>query len=356
MLENLKIENFRGFQSFELQQLGRINLLVGQNNSGKTSILEAIQLLCSKNNPRSFYYIMSNRGEYADSDESGIFSKPVDLRYLFPGYEIKPNHQFSISGKNGDILEKLVVSIEANQNNNSEKKISHKIYNNESNKEKDHEVPKFKFNWFNTTKPKDIENKKDVLEIKPTRTQFVTPLSLTASEMVSIFEKVVLTPEEKVIQEAVKIIEPSIERIAAVSSTIVGDKGGFFMLLSDNHKRVPIGSFGDGTWRILGLILATVNVKDGVLLVDEIDTGLHFTAMSKMWKIIWETAKRLNVQVFATTHNSDCWQSLASIACQENAHEEGGITIQRIEPDKNTAIAFNEKEIVIAAERDIEVR
>ena len=43
MLKSVKIENFRGFKSFELQQLGRINLLVGENNTGKTSILEAIQ-------------------------------------------------------------------------------------------------------------------------------------------------------------------------------------------------------------------------------------------------------------------------------------------------------------------------
>jgi predicted ATP-dependent endonuclease of OLD family len=48
MLKSIKIENFRGFKSFELQQIGRINLLVGENNSGKTSILEAIQLLCSR--------------------------------------------------------------------------------------------------------------------------------------------------------------------------------------------------------------------------------------------------------------------------------------------------------------------
>jgi AAA15 family ATPase/GTPase len=39
--------------------------------------------------------------------------------------------------------------------------------------------------------------------------------------------------------------------------------------------------------------------------------------MSDMWKLIWETAKRLNVQVFATTHNSDCWRSLAEIVEQE---------------------------------------
>lgn len=58
---------------------------------------------------------------------------------------------------------------------------------------------------------------------------------------------------------------------------------------------------------MLGLALAIVNARNGFLLVDEIDTGLHFSAMYDMWKLIWKTAKRLNVQVFATTHNSDCF-------------------------------------------------
>jgi hypothetical protein len=112
---------------------------------------------------------------------------------------------------------------------------------------------------------------------------------------------------------------------------------------------------GDGIWRMLGLALATVGASDGVLFVDEIDTGLHFSAMSDMWKLLWETAKRLNVQVFATTHSNDCWTSLSSIAAQEDAAKEG-ISIQRIEKDKKTSIAFSEEEIVMAAKKGIEVR
>jgi hypothetical protein len=112
---------------------------------------------------------------------------------------------------------------------------------------------------------------------------------------------------------------------------------------------------GDGMWRMLGLALAIVNAKDGVLLVDEIDTGLHFTVMSDMWKMLWETAKRLNVQIFATTHSNDCWQSLADIANAENPSEDG-ITIHRIEKGKPHSIVFTEDEIAIAAEEGIEVR
>jgi AAA15 family ATPase/GTPase len=112
---------------------------------------------------------------------------------------------------------------------------------------------------------------------------------------------------------------------------------------------------GDGVWRILGLALAIVNAKDGVLLVDEIDTGLHFTAMSDMWKMLWKTSKRLNVQIFATTHSDDCWKRLANIANAENPSEDG-ITIHRIEKDKIKSIIFTEDEIGIAAEEGIEVR
>ncbi|ETX02887.1 MAG: hypothetical protein ETSY2_34620 [Candidatus Entotheonella gemina] len=57
---------------------------------------------------------------------------------------------------------------------------------------------------------------------------------------------------------------------------------------------------------MLGLILVLVRSQDGVVLIDEIDTGLHFTVLSNMWKLVYETAKRLNVQVFATTHSNDC--------------------------------------------------
>lgn len=121
------------------------------------------------------------------------------------------------------------------------------------------------------------------------------------------------------------------------------------------EARVPIGSLGDGIWRMLGLILTLVRSEGGVVLIDEIDTSLHFSVMSNMWKLVFETAKRLNVQVFATTHSNDCWISLAELA-RENVSSDSEITIQRIERGKPQTVAFTEQEIVIAASRAIEVR
>ncbi|AUB40638.1 ATPase/GTPase, AAA15 family [Nostoc flagelliforme CCNUN1] len=380
MLKTIKIDNFRSFQSFELQQLGRINLLVGKNNIGKTSILEAIQLLCSRNNLEPLRQTMTNRSEYFFDDERSERrlrlgqAQDLDVRHLFYGHEIELGSKFSITGTNGNIQEELIVSIEV-------RKISSKELPSSLPEFLDDEVPdalkeldfSIKWNYGREEKlwrlPLSINGgilvedytrqlRRDTKNSSP-KIQFVTSSSLGTEKMIELFDQIVLTPEEKLVEQALHRIDSKIQRIAPVSSRksrySLDSRGGFFVLLSDSNQRVPIGSMGDGIWRILGLALATVCAKDGYLFVDEIDTGLHFTAMSDMWELIWDTAKRLNVQVFATTHNSDCWTSLASIAEQEYTTEDG-IRIHRIEKGKETSVVFTEPQIVIAAEREIEVR
>ena len=104
---------------------------------------------------------------------------------------------------------------------------------------------------------------------------------------------------------------------------------------------------------MLAMAISMTRAKDGILLVDEIDTGLHFSVMEDMWRLISETAKKFNVQVFATTHSQDCVQSLASICKPSNEHN---TTIQRIEAGRRAAVPFNEAEIRMAASKHIEMR
>jgi len=107
-------------------------------------------------------------------------------------------------------------------------------------------------------------------------------------------------------------------------------------------------------WRMLGLALAVANAKGGVLLVDEIDTGLHYSVMGDMWRMVSERAAALDVQVFATTHSRDCYESLAAILKSDSPSSLA--TIQRIDPSRERAIRFSNDEIVAAAARGIEVR
>ena len=108
-------------------------------------------------------------------------------------------------------------------------------------------------------------------------------------------------------------------------------------------------------WRVLGLALALVKAKGSVLLVDDVDTGLHYTVMESMWRMIREQAARLSVQVFATTHSRDCYESLAA-AVKPDASGSEAVSIQRIEKNQPQAVNLSNEAIVAAAERGLEVR
>ncbi|EQD40007.1 hypothetical protein B1A_16637, partial [mine drainage metagenome] len=152
---------------------------------------------------------------------------------------------------------------------------------------------------------------------------------------------------------ALQSLDDNIEQVAAISSPVIfpqfGQKTGFIVKMRDLEKPVPIGSLGEGAWRMLVLAIALVKSKDAILLIDEIDIGLHFRALSSMWKMIVAASNRLNIQVFATTHNNDCIKSLAML-------KESEISIQRIESFDGSAVNYSADEIKVAATRNIEVR
>ena len=112
---------------------------------------------------------------------------------------------------------------------------------------------------------------------------------------------------------------------------------------------------GDGTWRLLALAIILGKCKDNVLLIDEIDTGLHYSVMRNMWKLVYEASKELGIQVFATTHSLDCVRSLAAI-CHHDISIGNDVTIQRIDAQNKESTPYNEEEIIFAANEDVEVR
>ncbi|AKV66446.1 MULTISPECIES: AAA family ATPase [Microcystis] len=383
MLQSLKIEGFRGFQNFEMANLGRINLLVGKNNSGKTSILEAIQFLYAQNNIDIFLETISYRGEFGWS-ESNLPSrtKVFEICHLFPGHEIVPSQEIIIIGSRKSHQESVTISVKSIPIQLSPFSDKNDDLNND-NIFDDEEWNKLllSIRWSQSQKPIELELLANgTLARDSTRRmaslsrishkiginnkielKFLTPFSLTSSDMAALFDNIVLSPLEDLIIESLKIIEPKIERIASVgsgkylTSNNLGVRGGFLIKIKNHDQPIPIGSLGDGFWRMLGLVLAMVNLENGILLVDEIDSGLHFTVMTDMWKVVWETAKKLNIQVFATTHSRDCWQSLGELITEEKITD-NEITIQRIDREKSQSVIFDPEEIVIASTSNLEVR
>ena len=107
--------------------------------------------------------------------------------------------------------------------------------------------------------------------------------------------------------------------------------------------------------RVLGISLALVNAKDGILLIDEFENGLHYSVQPDLWRLIFHIANRFNVQVFATTHSWDCIEAFQK-AVQEVTESEG--LLIRLENRRGNTVAtlFDERKLGIAAREQIEVR
>ena len=371
MLEQLKIENFRCFKSFELNHLGRVNLLVGQNNSGKTSVLEAAHLLYSGGNLESFKKIMTNRGEFIwNRNRRNLRAKQYAVSHLFYQHELDFSSEISISGLDDNYKKELHIYLKENLKDNESfdgefsldideydthtSLIANYVSLHKQNKIQEYGLIYDSDFWLYSLSSLGGETEEIISKL-----QYINSSSLTTQATINLFNQIVLQPEEDLVYQSLRNIEPNIERLASITSDRITRSDnyhrGFVVKLSNTNQRIPIGSMGDGIWRMLGIVLSLVSAKDGVLLVDEIDTGLHYTALEGMWKLIWETSKKLNVQVFATTHNSDCWKALEALTSREDVGEED-ISIQRIEKDAPRSVAYNKEEIATAVEREIEVR
>src|SRR4029077_12212915 len=140
--------------------------------------------------------------------------------------------------------------------------------------------------------------------------RFVTPSSIDSGRTGVLWDMVALTPEEECGVASLRIIEPGIERIA-----FLGEGGrasrSFFLKMEGSEERLPLGSLGDGLKRLLTLTLHLVSARGGFLLVDEIDTGLHYSVMADMWRLVIQTAKRPPHPGFPTTHSPDSVHSFA---------------------------------------------
>ena len=366
MLKSIKITGYRGFSEFEMSNLGRVNLLVGKNNSGKTSALEGLYLLASRGSPYSVWNVLWRRGERL-ADRNPENYPQTAVCHLFHGHEAPVGSKFSFVAQNETPSRQLTFSIGEIADGQRQKELTRSGI----------PVPVRVGLHIKGTPPPVVDMiplsraggmSSDNLDARrrpqsvPTDdempTRFITTESASSEDLVTVWDRITLTPYEERVHAAIRLLEPDIERIAPLSSRTPyypAERGGFLLKMKNIKTPIPIGSMGDGMWRILTMSISLAQCKDGVLLIDEIDTGLHYSVMTDMWKLIYGAAVELNVQVFASTHSDDCFRSLAEF-CYEDSNAAQDVTLQRIEKGKKKSIPYSAKEIEISVSKQIEVR
>jgi hypothetical protein len=370
MLNTFDIEHFRCFDQFRLHGLARVNVLVGANNSGKTALLEALELWASRRPGRALCAIMERRGEshmVLDPDAHHI---EFAVRHLFHGHTAAPRQEFSITGSGPGVhhfvrgsleIERAATpiplpgaSVAANVPDGVMKLVLRTGGVRVQGTELDSAPIHFPLG------PKERLRLPISVVRQPMETDrgmcHVTSGGLSANDASAMLGEILLTDQEDLITSALQTVEPTIERIAPVpGATRSHERASIVIKCMGQRQRVPISSMGEGMWRILGLALGLVTVRGGVLLVDAIDAGLHHSVMDDMWRLVTQTAQQLDCQVFATTHSRDCLDSLARILSKKQ-NGACAVAVHRIERRKGRAVHLDAQEFVTAAEQGIEVR
>jgi AAA15 family ATPase/GTPase len=191
--------------------------------------------------------------------------------------------------------------------------------------------------------------------------QKVSSNNFSSNNLIKLWDKVALTPLEEEVIYCLQLIEPHIRNLAFVGNIDYSER---FPLLPERipvvsldnfEERLSLKSFGDGMSRLFNIILCLVNAKNGVLLIDEVENGLHWSVQPKLWEIIFKLSKELNIQVFATTHSRDCVKGFHDIWTKNN--QNGCFyRLNKTKDDLIRAVQYNQDMLSDTLETEVEFR
>ncbi|WP_296647935.1 AAA family ATPase [Romboutsia sp. 13368] len=293
-LTYLKIHHFKSIEDLELKDLSNINIIVGDNNSGKTSLLEAISILGNENSIKSILNNVSKRSSaYPSSFELflGIFpreqdkNKSIKIKSTIKGLTREINI-------NGNIVRD--ISINNDMDNAFLGNINVKLED-ETVIDKD----------ISIEESKNIKyiNDYDIIKIV-----YITPYDYYINDLIEDTLENLEDKDKKNIISLLKIFDSDILDFKIVKKLNVGRS-----MIYIEHKvygTVPLFSFGDSIKKIFTLGSALVSSKGGILLVDEIESAVHKNHINKMFDIIIKLCKEYKIQLICTTHSLEAIDSI----------------------------------------------
>ncbi len=350
MLKNIKLSNYRNFSSLTIGEMKRVNLITGKNNSGKTSILEALFLLSSGGNPQLSMSINSFRGITSATGPADSF-RDVYWKTLFS--ELDTKNQIEIVAQH-TMLGKIRLTISMVAEETVELPLEIAPSPQTSAFESDN-VLQFKFvtetGKSATGRMRAIAG---AIQLDAPNADIPFPTIFLSSRVGNLQEdaarlgRLRKRKQGDLVSRSLRIIEPRLldieDNSASGSPMIWGDIG--------LPELVPLAMMGEGMTRIARIILAISETQNGVILIDEIENGFHHSVIPKVWAIIEQAAEQFDAQVVATTHSFECASAAHEAVTDEN------FKLLRIENSDNKVrcVSYSSDAITAAFEHNLEIR
>lgn len=297
-IRDFKIDCYRGLRDLELQDLNEINILTGNNNSGKTSVLELISTLKSPLSISTWIKLcrMARNGSYY----TGVLNLfPVDLNQMLICFSSNTDSEFIHIIFKAEIQEIRLLENDINKINGLEYRAGTAIGDGYIDVKRLHlemkktvgKVQKYDLYDFQTRVSMEESSEK----IFPT--EYVAPSAHVDGSI--LLDEVLESPV--LYKDMMRILHEFDDSIMNITKS---GNSAEYMVLSEKHdKAMPLSVYGDGMKKALVLLAAAVKAKDGILLLDEFETAIHTSAMNNIFAWILYSAQKLNVQVFLSSHS-----------------------------------------------------
>lgn len=342
---SFRVRRFRSFLEFHIEGLQRLNLITGQNNVGKTALLEALFIHCGGANVTLPFAIENFRGV-------GRFESPMDAALAGLFYDFDPTSAIELQATELDITRTCVL----------------RIVDAPTTVPRDHgeDVPSatkaLELTWDDPAKGGSVTRRavleKDGLRMDPLgmppfrEAVFVHTSGRDHKTDALRFSRLAkIVGEEDRFAEALAAIEPSIKKVRLL------DHAGITMIHADvGLKRfLPLAYAGEGLVRLGSLLTAIAVSRNGAVLIDEFENGLHHTVLRKAWQAILSFAERFNVQVFATTHSAECIRA-AHFEFSERDYAFRLFRLARVSDGTIAAMPFEREALDAALRTDLDLR
>jgi len=302
--KKITIHNFRRFEKITLSNIGQFNLIVGDNNVGKTSLLEALLFSIEKDK-----YIENLAFAYINRKNITKILDNNQEKYVIPTNFIEDFIKKDVSDK------ELIFELEENRNYWYYKIRTAKREELKDKFEQVINVDKDDYLSFisDNSAIEIAELRLIIKKIRPDNSikSSLIPFGKGFDKDLALmyFENIERKKTERnAFIDSMKVFIPKIERIIADT-----ENGEIHIEEEDFDVSAPLHQYGEGANKLFRILVQLSQQKGKKLLIDEIDAGIHYSHFSTFWKTIISVAHNNNVQIFATTHNIECVKYFADI-------------------------------------------
>lgn len=298
-IKNINIENFRGIDHLTIEDFSRVNVFLGQNNSGKTTMLEAIAMLMSMSNPDVPQAINAVRARKP-------FSNFIDVQYFFNNLDVTTPPEVKAELSDGSFRH-LTLALSyvfdelADPKNEPQQQMGAVKYVNTL--EMNFEIAKGTTrqshkSWLRVNPQGLVVNRKVADGYLENKRAWLTPSDLMTSNLANDLAELFKRNRKDTILALLKLFDTRINSIEILTDDIYIGFEGMSQMLS-------VSMMGDGLRRYLNIVASAANPLIDILLIDEIDNGLHYSVYKKLWQALFALAEASNKQIFVTTHSKE---------------------------------------------------